>query len=175
LRRANPFNWAEEFPDAMRAGGFDCVVGNPPFIPIQNLKEWAPLEAEAYQRIYAAAGSGNFDLYVVFVEKGLRLLNHHGWLGFILPNKFFYARYGEALRGLISKGKYLAQVVHFGDQPVFTGAIPYICLLLLNKAGSKEFKIIRADDLAAWRSAGKAIVRIMPSDVISNTEWIFNV
>ena len=81
-----------EFPEALAAGGFDAVIGNPPYIRIQALQEWAPLEVEHYKRAYRAASKGNYDIYVVFVEKGLRLLNEHGVLGFILPHKFFNAR-----------------------------------------------------------------------------------
>jgi hypothetical protein len=50
------------------------VIGNPPYIRIQTMKEWAPLEVELYKKQYAAASQGNDDIYVVFVEKGLRLL-----------------------------------------------------------------------------------------------------
>ena len=57
------------------AGGFDAVIGNPPYIRIQALQEWAPLEVEHYKRAYQAASKGNYDIYVVFVEKGLQLLN----------------------------------------------------------------------------------------------------
>jgi type I restriction-modification system DNA methylase subunit len=173
LRRVNSFDWKNGFPEAMQAGGFDCVIGNPPYIRIQNLKEWAPLEVEAYKKLYTAAYSGNYDIYVVFVEKGLRLLNNNGHLGFILPHKFFNAQYGEALRGLISKGKHLAQVVHFGDQQVFTGATTYTCLLFLNKAEINECKYIKVDDLATWRSAAKAIEGVIPATAISVAEWTF--
>ena len=111
-----------EFPEVVSGGaraGFDAVIGNPPYIRIQTLKEWAPLEVEYYKQRYAAAGKGNYDIYVVFVEKGLSLLNERGRLGFILPHKFFNAQYGEPLRRLLAEGRHLAEVVHFGDQQVF--------------------------------------------------------
>ena len=118
-KRVNPFDWERTFPDAMTTGGFDCIIGNPPCIRIQTMKEWAPLEVEIYKERYTAASSGNYDIYVVFVEKALSLLNKQGQSGFILPHKFFNAQYGEPIRSLLSKGKYLAQVVHFGEQQVF--------------------------------------------------------
>ena len=55
------------------------------------------------QEKYKAASKGNYDIYVVFVEKALSLLNAKGKLGFILPHKFFNAQYGEPLRGVIRK------------------------------------------------------------------------
>ena len=61
---------------------FDAVIGNPPYIRIQALKEWAPTEVEFYKKQYKAASKGNYDIYVVFVEKGLGLINQSGRLGF---------------------------------------------------------------------------------------------
>uniref|UniRef100_UPI0035AF6D88 Eco57I restriction-modification methylase domain-containing protein n=1 Tax=Promineifilum sp. TaxID=2664178 RepID=UPI0035AF6D88 len=123
--RINAFDWRREFKGVMDAGGFDAVIGNPPYIRIQALKEWAPVEVEYYKRAYRAAGKGNYDIYVVFVERGLELLNERGRLGFILPHKFFNAQYGAPLRGVIAAGKHLSGVVHFGDQQVFAGATTY--------------------------------------------------
>ena len=117
------------------------------------MKEWAPLEVEYYKRAYAAAGKGNYDIYVVFVERALRLLNPRGRLGFILPHKFFNAQYGEPLRKLLAGGRHLAEIVHFGDQQVFHAATTYTCLLFLDRAGRDAFRFERVADLAAWREA----------------------
>src|SRR4030042_5574841 len=97
----------------MKQGGFDAVIGNPPYIRIQMMKEWAPLEVELYKKYYIAASKGNYDIYVVFVERSLSLLNKQGRLGFILPHKFFNAQYGQPLRSLLAKGNHLGEVVHF--------------------------------------------------------------
>lgn len=175
LKRMNPFDWAKEFPEAMRAGGFDCVIGNPPYIRIQMMKEWASLEVEIYKQLYTAASSGNYDIYVVFVEKGLSLLNARGRLGYILPHKFFNAQYGEPLRALLAQGKHLSHVVHFGDQQVFAGATTYTCLMLLDKAGSDECQIVKVDDLAAWRRTGAATEGAIPANNITAAEWNFAV
>jgi len=184
LRRVNPFDWEREFPDAMKVGGpsassgqgFDCVIGNPPYIRIQTMKEWAPLEVEAYKQLYSAASSGNYDIYVVFVEQGLSLLNRHGRLGFILPHKFFNAQYGEPLRSLLATGKHLSHVVHFGGQQVFAGATTYTCLMFLDKAGSDECHLVKVDNLAAWRSDLTGLARgVIPAAHITAAEWNFTV
>jgi len=175
LRRVNPLDWVRAFPDAMRDGGFDVVIGNLPYIRIQTMKEWAPLEVEIYKERYAAASSGNYDIYVVLVEKGLSLLNARGRLGFILPHKFFNAQYGKPLRELIARGKHLAHVVHFGDQQVFAGATTYTCLMFLDKAGSDECRFVKVDDLNAWRADGKATVGAIPPANITSAEWDFTV
>ncbi len=175
LRRVNPFDWEREFPDAMRAGGFDCIVGNPPYIRIQTMKEWAPLEVEIYKELYESASAGNYDIYVVFVEKALSLLNERGRMGFILPHKFFNAQYGEPLRALLAKGKHLSHVVHFGDQQVFAGATTYTCLMFLDKAGRDECQFIKVDDLTVWRATGKATEGKIPAANVTATEWNFTI
>ena len=102
--RVNVFDWQAAFPAVFAQGGFDGIVGNPPYVRIQAMKEWAPLEVEYYKRRFRAASQGNYDLYVVFVEKALELLNEQGRLGFILPHKFFNAQYGAPLRQVIAAG-----------------------------------------------------------------------
>ncbi len=171
--RINAFDWRAEFPEIMAGGGFDAVIGNPPYIRIQTLKEWAPQEVEFYKQRYQSAGKGNYDIYVVFVEKGLSLLNRQGRLGFILPHKFFNAQYGEALRALIAAEKSLAQVVHFGDQQVFAGASTYTCLLFLQKSVMSECHFVKVDNLTEWRNSGKAIEGTIPESSIYAGEWNF--
>ncbi|MDI6768423.1 MAG: Eco57I restriction-modification methylase domain-containing protein [Anaerolineales bacterium] len=150
--RVNAFDWKAAFPEVFAQGGFDAVIGNPPYIRIQAMQEWASEQVEFYKKKYKAASKGNYDIYVVFVEKALSLLNAKGKLGFILPHKFFNAQYGEALRGVIAKGKHLAKVVHFGDQQVFENATTYTCLMFLDKAGHDEFEFEKVQDLNAWRA-----------------------
>ena len=175
MYRINPFDWEKEFPEIMKQGGFDAVIGNPPYIRIQTMKEWAPSEVEIYKEHYTSASKGNYDIYVVFVERGLSLLNKSGRLGFILPHKFFNAQYGQPLRGLLAKGKHLAEVVHFGDQQVFAGATNYTCLLFLDKAGSKQCHFVKVDDLTAWRINGEATEGKIPATKITSSEWNFTV
>ena len=175
LRRVNPMDWANAFPDALRAGGFDCVIGNPPYIRIQTMKEWALLEVEIYKEKYAAASAGNYDIYVVFVEKGLSLTKPGGRLGFILPHKFFNAQYGAPLRDLIARGKHLAHVVHFGDQQVFSGATTYTCLMFLDKQGADACRFVKVNGLSAWRKDGEAIEGAIPAASITRAEWNFAV
>ena len=173
--RINCFNWKAEFPEVFAAGGFDAVIGNPPYIRIQTMKEWAPLEVEFYKTAFASAGKGNYDIYVTFVEKGLGLLNAKGRLGFILPHKFFNAQYGEPLRALLAKGQHLSEVIHFGDAQVFAGATTYTCLLFLDKAGSGSCRFTKVADLEAWRQAGEGTEGAIPAASITAAEWNFAV
>ncbi len=173
IRRVNAFDWKAEFSDVMKAGGFDCVVGNPPYIRIQTMQEFAPETIPYYGEKFASAEIGGYDIYILFVEKGLSFLNKTGRLGFILPHKFFQAQYGERLRGLISKGKHLEHVVHFGDQQVFAGATTYTNLMFLDKDGAESCRYVKVDNLDAWKNEGKAEGIEVVSDKITSAEWNF--
>ena len=173
--RINAFDWKTEYKEVLSAGGFDAIIGNPPYIRIQTMKEWAPLEVEFYKTEYKSAATGNYDIYVVFVERALNLLNIRGTLGFILPHKFFNAQYGVALRSIISDGRHLAGVIHFGDEQVFAGASTYTCLLFLTKSRNSETSIARVTDLESWRMTGAAKEGSVPTDSIMANEWSFAV
>jgi methylase of polypeptide subunit release factors len=175
--RVNVFDWRSAFPHVFLQGGFDAVIGNPPYIRIQGLQGTSAQDVEFYKKHYKAASKGNYDIYVVFVEKGLSLLNEKGRLGYILPHKFFNAQYGEPLRGLIAHGKHLAKVVHFGDQQVFESATTYTCLLFLDKAGHDEFEFERVKELSAWHSAQSFSDQngMISAKNVTSSEWNFSI
>ncbi len=175
MKRVNAFDWKQAFPDAMKAGGFDCVIGNPPYIRIQRMKEWAPLEVEIYEELFNASKTGNYDIYVVFIEQGLRLLNPKGQLGFICPHKFFNSQYGKPVRAIIATGKHLSHVAHFVAQQVFEGSTTYTCLLFLSKPPVSECLFAKVDDLIAWRTTGAAIEGLVKAGEVTVDEWNFSV
>jgi type I restriction-modification system DNA methylase subunit len=176
--RINAFDWKGDtgFKQVFDThSGFDVVLGNPPYIRIQALKEFNPVEVEYYKGKYKAASKGNYDLYAVFVEQGLNLLNDHGRLGYILPHKFFNAQYGEPLRKLIANGGHLKNIVHFGDQQVFDNATTYTCLLFLDSQPHESFHIAKVTDLAAWRRDRSATEGDLPATTATSAAWNFTV
>ena len=138
--RVNAFNWQAAFPQVFFAGGFDAVIGNPPYIRILNLVDYYPGEVRFIQSHYSTASFGKVDIYVAFVEKGIQLLNKNGCLGFILPNKFMQADYGIGLRTLLSEKQFITQLIDFGNAQVFDGATTYTCLLFLTNSIQTEFQ-----------------------------------
>ena len=168
-----PVETAADSSAAGARNGFDLVIGNPPYIRIQSLKQSAPHLVEHYKRRYKAASKGNFDLYVVFVERSLELLNAAGQLAFILPHKFFNAQYGEPLRKLLAAGKNLRHVVHFGDQQIFPGATNYVCLLFLARAGVTKCHFVRSDNLAQWLVTLAGVGADIPAKKITAADWNF--
>lgn len=170
MYRINAFDWEVEFRDIMAAGGFDAVIGNPPYVRIQNMKEWAPIEVELYKEHYAAASKGNYDIYVVFVEKGLSLLNETGRLGFILPSKFLTTDYGAALRDQLAESKAVESLVDFEHEQVFAGASTYTCLLFLDRTKQDVVKYRRVRPRQLME--GSEPVEIVPIGSLTSEPWI---
>lgn len=155
--------------------GFDIVIGNPPYIRIQTLKQKDPKLVAFLKNNYASASKGNYDIYVVFIEAGLRLLKQDGQLAYICPHKFFNAEYGEPLRSLVAKSKHLRHVVHFGDEQVFFGATIYTCLLFLAKAGATECRFVAAHNLDAWKRSLTGPEGRFAADRVTASDWNFTV
>ncbi len=109
---------------------YDYVVGNPPYVRIQTLP---PESRKKYRDAYETT-TGNYDIYIPFVERGIKWLNEGGHLGYINPNQFMVADYGELLRGFISKKHIIRQLLNFGDTQVFADATNYPCILTIENA-----------------------------------------
>ncbi|MDW8310108.1 MAG: Eco57I restriction-modification methylase domain-containing protein, partial [Verrucomicrobiales bacterium] len=167
------FDWPKEFPEIMERGGFDVVLGNPPYERIQTLQAHAPQVVECLKKTYRAAASGNFDIYVCFIERGLQMLGPQGLLGFICPNKFFQAEYGRPLRTLLTEGRHVRQILSFGHEQVFPQASTYTCLLFLQRQPHDQPVYVKVDDLDAWRQSGQAASGRIASIGFGPQPWNF--
>jgi hypothetical protein len=123
IQRVNPFDWQRAFPVIFAEGGFDAVIGNPPYIRQESLGGDKPY----YQSIYEVY-TGTADIYSYFIEKGVKLLAPGGQFSYIVANKWLRARYGFKLRQWL-KTKCIEEITDFGDLPVFTGATTYPLIL----------------------------------------------
>ncbi len=174
--RKNYFLWKLHFVEVFQAkGGFDVVIGNPPYIRIQEIQASAPAMATYFKQKYAAAGKGNYDIYVIFIERGLGLLNKTGFLSYIQPHKFFNAQYGAPLRKLIADGKHLLHVVHFGDQQIFAAVTTYTCLLFLSRRPVEQSRVVKVDDFEAWSNFRVGKEGAYPTTQLTANEWNFTI
>lgn len=173
----NPFDWRAEFPTEMGRGGFDVLVGNPPYIRIQNMATYSPDEVVFYQNAgspYSTAHQDNFDKYALFIERALVLLNPAGRLGIITPHKFMSTQAGRALRRLIAVNRFLEQVIHFGVKQVFgSKAANYTCIMILNRAGTDIVRVEHAGPLEWWRYGKPGSVTDIPADTLNENTWQF--
>lgn len=172
--RINPFTWEREFPAEMARGGFDVIVGNPPYIRIQNMQAYSPEEVAYYQSArspYVTSDRDNFDKYSLFIERALTLLQPGGRLGFIVPHKFMATQAGRSLRAIISGGHLLDQTVHFGAQQVFHAVANYTCILVLDRAGRDALTLERVINLERWRYGEPGARSIIPAADLTAEPW----
>jgi predicted type IV restriction endonuclease len=109
--RINDFDWSREFPEVFKAGGFDAVIGNPPYLFITEVPE----DTRGYYQAHYHGVSYRFDLYGAFVERGvISLLRKRGLLGFITPHTLLSNDSFRQLRALLSQRARLLSVVDFG-------------------------------------------------------------
>lgn len=170
-----PFDWKQAFPQVMDLGGFDVIVGNPPYIRIQNMVKYSPDEVQYYKSRfspYTTSKSDNFDKYALFIERSLGLLKPSGSLGYIVPNKFFKTRAGASLRQLITSQRYLSGIVDFGVQQVFAGqTTTYTCILVLRKESPKQVLVEYVTDLRKWRHVAERRSVFYSSDDFDANPW----
>ncbi|GAA4416983.1 Eco57I restriction-modification methylase domain-containing protein [Georgenia halophila] len=162
-----PLDLSAAFQSVCAAGGFDVVVGNPPYIRIQVLAEFMPDQLDYFQDArsgYGSAQSHNFDVYQLFVERAFQFLKEDGRFAYIVPNRFTNLVPAATMRSVL--GPRLSRLVHFGDQQVFDGRMTYTAYVM---AGPKtdepaEFSIV--SDLDAWQdSRACSTVRVDRADL----------
>ena len=150
--RVNAFDWKTSFPEVFKNGGFDSVVGNPPYVKLQNFRDFHGDMAEYLARpvdqrgCYESTQTGNFDLYLPFIEKGIQLLNDEGQLGYIAPSLWVMNEYGAGLRNYIARGENLWGWIDFGSYQVFDEATNYTALQFYSRASNEEVIVDVAND-----------------------------
>jgi len=152
--RINVFDWEMAFPDIFKKGGFDCVIGNPPYVKLQHFRNIQPDVAEYLltarnqdgSRIYECTKQSNFDLYLPFIEKGFRLLNKKGRMGFIAPNLWVVSDYGKSLCETVFDERRLDKWVDFKSYQVFDEAMTYTALQFYCGSPVESIRCIFAPD-----------------------------
>ncbi len=133
-RRINAFDWAAGFPSVFKSDGFDAVIGNPPYVRQESLADFKAYFADHYE-----AYNGTADLYVYFMELGVRLIKPGGLYGIIVSSSFLRAAYGEALRRTLKKHAAVQELIDFGGLPVFANAKDtYVCIPILAKTAQPK-------------------------------------
>jgi len=130
--KAFKWNSREKFGEIMRNGGFDIVVGNPPYVRVDNLDK----KDKEYWKQKFDSSKGKYDLYYLFVEKVFNLLKNEGNLGFIIPNKFCAASSAKELRKILINNSEIIKIISVSKLPIFKEASNYP-IVLLSKKGEK--------------------------------------
>lgn len=141
------FHWELEFPYVLcDKTGFDAVIGNPPYVRIQNIKKTDPATVAYLENTYETTHR-NYDLSVPFTEKGYELLREGGVFGYIETKKWIQGEYGEKLREYLIEHRAIHELVDFSDQQIFPGASTYTLLLFLRKCTTDAFRYTDINDL----------------------------
>lgn len=168
MYRINVFDWEAAFRTIVPWGGFDAVIGNPPYVRQEMLNETKPYLQKQY-KVY----HGSADLYAYFIEKGLNLLKKGGYFSYIVANKWLRAGYGDPLRKWLKKWRFV-EITDFGDLRVFENATAYPCILIFQNDDPKQtfsatnVKHLEFFDLSAYIQANQHQVKL---DELNDEGW----
>jgi len=139
--KINPYDFEEKY---------DVILGNPPYMKSEDMKNITPQELPLYRKTYNSAYK-QFDKYFLFLERGKNLLKDNGYLGYILPSKFTKVGAGKELRKLLKDSRNILTIISFGAHQVFNDKTTYTCLLVLNKGKHETFDYLEVKDFTKWK------------------------
>jgi hypothetical protein len=170
VKQINPFDWGREFSDIMNVGGFDVVIGNPPYIRIQRIDY---NQSDYLYKKYSTPTSKT-DISIVFIEKAAALIKKSGIVGLICSSQWMSTDYGKNIRRFLSDGKIL-EIINFGSLPVFQKANTYPAIFILNHHLTKHVRLKKITSPNQLSLIGieseKAI--IVPIESLSEDPWNF--
>ena len=171
------FDWNRAFPDVVARGGFDVVIGNPPYVRMERLKSVKPYLEKRY-----AVASDRADLYYYFFELAMRLLRSDadgGRMGFISSSTFFKTGSGEKLRSFLLSNAQIESVVDFGDLQVFEGVTTYPAIMIARRSTAPQpdepvrFLNVSSAVPKDFTKAFDTFTNTMPQSRLSASGWRF--
>ncbi|MBZ7961573.1 class I SAM-dependent DNA methyltransferase [Campylobacter molothri] len=177
LEKSHPFEWRFEFPEVLDSNGnfqgFDLIIGNPPYIRQEEIKELKPNLAKNY-KVY----KGTSDIYTYFYELGFNVLKENGVLSFITSNKYTRAGYGEALREFLLKNTQILEYIDLNGVKVFDSATVDTSILSFKKLKPKDsyFKYLALDNenLKTFNIALNTNFKELPQKSLSKESFTFS-
>ena len=161
------FNWKKEFPQVFAKGGFDVVIGNPPYVRVQNLN-YHDID---YYKKHKQTAFKRVDISTLFFELSYEIVNKNGILGFITSNQFQSTEYGQEIRNYINANYNIYKIIDFGDLPVFEGALTYVSIYLFDKRKKKDFQYSKIEELTTLDFNQNQI--IIDRNQLNDDKWIF--
>lgn len=134
-----PETWEMGFPEVMKDGGFDIIIGNPPYVRAENM---AREDRDYFMSGAFASAYGRFDIFILFVESAINLLKENGRLGFIVPRALLNQNYARELRKIILDCCTIEQIVDFGKISIFDQAAIDTCIIILKKAKQNKMQLL---------------------------------
>lgn len=172
LTKLKFFDWNQEFEGTL----FDAIIGNPPYIRVQNMAHYSSEEYNYYKSGMSGFQMASIELmdkYYIFIERGLSLLNEHGVLGYIIPHKFMTIKSGHILREWLSNKRNVRKILHFGTHQVFENRSTYTCVLILSKKENSHFQIGFVQDWNQYLFEHTVECNQYPANLLNSEPWIF--
>jgi len=171
MYRVNVFDWKRAYPAIMEAGGFDAVIGNPPYVRIQRISQE---ESNYFFSVYETPTSKT-DLSQLFLEKALCLVNGNGLVSFICTSQWLSTDYGRNLRAKLGEGL-LHSLVDFGSLPVFEKADTYPAIVVLSRSRAESMALTRVTERTQLSLDGIEAVssRQVPFTSLGSRSWNLN-
>ena len=164
------FDWKKEFPEVFEKGGFDVVIGNPPYVPTEFISEQ---DKNFYEKKYKSA-FGRINIYPIFYEKGISLLRDNGFLGFITPYTLLKNQYYIEARRYILENTCIYNLVDFTGSKVFEDATVDSIVLILNKSKNETNSFEYICEIKDFVSKQFNSIFISQNQIISNSDLSFS-
>lgn len=152
----NFFPWKLFFGDAFEQGGFDVVIGNPPYVDSEEMVRSMPKEREMYANKFSSA-KGNWDLFIVFCELSLLIGKERSINSFIIPNKILAAKYSEEIRKIF-KQKNIVEIRDYSRINVFKEAAVYPIVYVLNNTSFFKNDVLMTKMNESYEIANQNII-----------------
>ena len=142
------FDWEKEFPEVFENGGFDIVIGNPPYVSAEYINE---KDKKYYEKNYISA-SGRQNLYIIFYEKGIKLIKNNGYLSFITHYTILKNMYYKEIREYILNSSRILEIIDFKGTLVFEDAGVDSIILMLKKEKKEIYKITYINEIKKFEN-----------------------
>ena len=156
--------WHVYFKEVFDKGGFDIVIGNPPYVESKHYIEKSPELAKYIKKAYPCSRTGKVDLCIPFIEMGVGILNNTGTLNYLIQRRFFMSEYGDLIREKIHRERLLKHVYEFSETNMFKGKTTYVAELLLQRGNR--------DDTITYCNSSDENTITLPYDCTDGT-WNF--
>lgn len=161
---------------------YDAIIGGPPFVRLEQLHNTQRVEIPLYRRRYLSARQGQYDLYMLFIEQALDLLNEGGRIAFSLSNSFLRTDSGRTIRGYVAANACVEEIVEFENPRTYDDAATQIALLRLRKTRPRRagrYTVIegrgqlrrKLEGLASDQPDPDVSTRPLPTDATASSRW----
>jgi len=167
------FKWKSRFPEIFRKGGFDIVIGNPPYIDIKGLSK---KDVRFFFKRYVFT-KNRMNIYSIFVDKGTQLLSPQGKLGYIIPNSILFNQSYKPIRNYLLTKTHLRNIVKLPDDVFGDAKVETIILILSKNISNNPTKIILCSPKKRITTINgtKNLLNRLQNDWLQNDDQVINI